>query len=111
MEEDAIEDQSKPVMLFGRDIRTIPCFKYSMLYGIYGGLATGLVTFLLTSRSLLATKAALGSYMGIATAYWCHCRYYFVKNKYTVNEIHQFLACKDATKKTVGEYIPERPNW
>lgn len=84
-------DQSKPVMLFGRDIRKIPCFKRSMLYGIYSGLATGLVTFMLTSRVKFSTNMALGSYMGVSVVYWCYCRYDHVMQKYALNDIQYIM--------------------
>lgn len=82
---------NRPVMLFGRDIRKIPCFKYSMLYGIYSGLAAGLATFMFTSRTRLSTNVAMGSYMGVAVIYWCYCRYDYVMQKYTVSEIQQIM--------------------
>lgn len=84
-------DESKAVMLFGRDIRKIPCFKQSMLTGIYGGLAAGLATFMFTSRPKLSTNVALGSYMGIVVVYWCYCRYDYVKQKYALQDLQNIL--------------------
>ncbi|EFN75290.1 Protein FAM36A [Harpegnathos saltator] len=78
------DDKSKAVMLLGRDIRKVTCFKNSVLFGIYSGVAAGLVTFLFTSRVRLATNVAMGSYMGVSLSYWCFCRYTFVKNKYAI---------------------------
>lgn len=88
------DDQSKSVMLFGRDIRKIPCFKNSMLYGIYSGFATGLATFMFTSRIPLSTSMALGSYMGVSLVYWCFCRYDYVMKKYEMNDIQYVLRNK-----------------
>ncbi|XP_029173217.1 cytochrome c oxidase assembly protein COX20, mitochondrial [Nylanderia fulva] len=93
MEPEDIDEsnQSKPVMLFGRDIRKVPCFKRSMLNGIYSGLATGLVTFMLTSRVRFSTNMALGSYMGVSVVYWCYCRYDHVMQKYAFNDIQYIM--------------------
>jgi len=44
-----INDQ---VMIFGRDVSKIPCFKESFLYGLLGGIGCGLVTFMATSLVL-----------------------------------------------------------
>lgn len=85
------DDQSKAVMLFGRDIRKIPCFKQSMLSGIYGGLAAGLATFMFTSRIKLSTNVALGSYMSVAVVYWCYCRYNYVMQKYAMQDLQNIL--------------------
>ncbi|XP_012537722.2 cytochrome c oxidase assembly protein COX20, mitochondrial [Monomorium pharaonis] len=85
------DDQSKAVMLFGRDIRKIPCFKQSMLNGIYGGVATGLATFMFTSRARLSTNVAMGSYMGIVVVYWCYCRYNYVMQKYALQDLQNVL--------------------
>lgn len=90
-------NRSEPVMLFGRDIRKIPCFKQSMLYGIYSGFATGLATFMLTSRIRFSTNMALGSYMGVSVVYWCYCRYDHVKQKYALSELQHILR-----QRTVG---------
>ncbi|XP_018394204.1 PREDICTED: cytochrome c oxidase protein 20 homolog [Cyphomyrmex costatus] len=84
-------DESKAVMLFGRDIRKIPCFKHSLLYGIYSGLATGLVTFMFTSRANLSANMALGSYMGVTVVYWFYCRYNYVMEKYEMQHLQSIF--------------------
>ncbi|XP_020282965.1 cytochrome c oxidase protein 20 homolog [Pseudomyrmex gracilis] len=88
-------DTNKPVMLFGRDIRTIPCFKHSMLYGIYSGLAAGLVTFMATSRPMLATRMAVGSWMSVATVHMIWCRYTYTVQKYEMNNIRMHFQSVD----------------
>ncbi|XP_011686105.1 PREDICTED: cytochrome c oxidase protein 20 homolog [Wasmannia auropunctata] len=90
------DDQSKAVMLFGRDIRKIPCFKHSMLNGIYSGLGAGLATFMFTSRTKLSTNVALGSYMGVVVVYWCYCRYNYVMQKYAMQDLQIVLRNKSA---------------
>ncbi|KYN37723.1 Protein FAM36A [Trachymyrmex septentrionalis] len=88
------EDESKAVMLFGRDIRKIPCFKQSMLTGIYSGLTAGLVTFMFTSRGNLSANVALGSYMGVASIYWCYCRYNNTMEKYEMQNLQDIMRQK-----------------
>lgn len=95
MDEKPLDDLSKPVMLFGRDIRTIPCFKNSVLYGIYSGFAGGLATFLFTSRVRLATNMALVSYGGVSLTYWCFCRYNYVKDKYAIAQVQQLMQTRN----------------
>ncbi|KAG5316496.1 COX20 protein, partial [Acromyrmex insinuator] len=85
------EDESKAVMLFGRDIRRIPCFKQSMLSGIYSGLAAGLGTFMFTSRAHLSANVALGSYMGVTVVYWCYCRYNYTMEKYEMRNLQNII--------------------
>lgn len=61
-------------MLFGRDVSKIPCFRNSFLYGIGGGFAGGLLTFLLTSRPQLSTHSAMGVFTCVTFGYWAQCR-------------------------------------
>ncbi|XP_014474273.1 PREDICTED: cytochrome c oxidase protein 20 homolog isoform X1 [Dinoponera quadriceps] len=93
-EDTELQNQSKEVILFGRDIRKVPCFKNSILFGIYSGLATGLATFMFTSRVKLASNVAMGSYVSVALGYYFFCRYTYVKNKYDIAEIQQALRHK-----------------
>ncbi|KAG5346974.1 COX20 protein, partial [Acromyrmex charruanus] len=85
------EDESKAVMLFGRDLRKIPCFKRSMLSGIYSGLAAGLGTFMFTSRAHLSANVALGSYMGVTMVYWFYCRYNYMMEKYEMRNLQDII--------------------
>lgn len=38
------------LVLFGRDVSKIPCFRNSFLTGIYGGVGCGIASFLATSK-------------------------------------------------------------
>lgn len=62
------------LMLFGRDVSKIPCFRNSFLYGIGGGFAGGLLTFMFTSRPQLSTHSAMGVFMCVTFGYWAQCR-------------------------------------
>ncbi|KAL6431150.1 hypothetical protein ACFW04_007102 [Cataglyphis niger] len=102
-------NRSKTVMLFGRDISKIPCFKQSMLNGIYSGFATGLVTFMFTSRIKLSTNMALGSYMGVSVVYWCFCRYDYVMQKYAMDDIKHLLQKRSiSTEEEVNEAFQDQ---
>lgn len=85
-------EKSKPLMLFGRDIKKVPCFSQSMLYGIYGGIGFGLLTFLLTSRTKRSIDVAVGSYVCVSLVYWCVCRYDYMQQKNTVRKMQAMLA-------------------
>lgn len=84
-------DQSKGVMLFGRDITKVPCFKDSQLYGIYSGFATGLATFMVTSRIRLTTAVSLGSYICVSFVFFCYCRYNYAMTKYAVYDVQSIM--------------------
>ncbi|XP_011869856.1 PREDICTED: cytochrome c oxidase protein 20 homolog [Vollenhovia emeryi] len=104
------DDQSKAVVLFGRDIRKIPCFKQSMLYGIYGGVAAGLATFMFTSRARLSTNVAMGSYMSVVLVYWCCCRYNYVVQKNALQDLQTIVRQTSASSlEEVKGVVPENP--
>lgn len=71
---DGIRYLLQGLMLFGRDVSKIPCFRNSFLYGIGGGFAGGLLTFLFTSRPQLSTHSAMGVFMAVTFGYWGQCR-------------------------------------
>lgn len=57
-------------MFLGKDIKKIPCFRNSYLYGIIGGFTMGLGYFMFTSRTLRATHFGFGSFVVISSGYW-----------------------------------------
>lgn len=61
-------------MIFGRDVAQIPCFRNSFLYGISGGIGVGVLAFLATSRSRLATNIGFATFFCGTIAYWFNCR-------------------------------------
>lgn len=74
-------------MWFGRDISKIPCFRNSFLYGIGGGLSTGLATFMFTSRPQLASHCAIGAFTLVTLTYWMQCRYKYSDTKFKLAQI------------------------
>ncbi|XP_060528927.1 cytochrome c oxidase assembly protein COX20, mitochondrial [Cylas formicarius] len=69
------------LILFGRDLSKIPCFRDSFLYGIGGGLAFGLVHFICTSKSVKSLNYSVYSMCMITMGYWIQCRYEYSKSK------------------------------
>ena len=61
--------------MFGRDVSQIPCFRNSFMYGIGGGVAIGIATFLGTSRTRLSTHVGFGTFFTGTLGYWLVCRY------------------------------------
>ncbi|XP_035740438.1 cytochrome c oxidase assembly protein COX20, mitochondrial-like [Vespa mandarinia] len=69
------EEDRKPVIIFGRNIAEIPCFRNSFLYGISSGIGGGLLAFLFTSRPKLAMHCTMATYFNVTIGYWFYCRY------------------------------------
>ncbi|XP_012288683.1 cytochrome c oxidase protein 20 homolog [Orussus abietinus] len=74
------EADSKPLILFGRDVRRIPCFRDSFLYGISSGLGGLLTAFLFTSRGQLSCHIGMGTFVCVTLGYWTQCRYERLKD-------------------------------
>ncbi|XP_055712754.1 cytochrome c oxidase assembly protein COX20, mitochondrial [Phlebotomus papatasi] len=81
------EPNHKSLMIFGRDVSQIPCFRQSFLYGISGGIAAGFATFLFTSRTRLSSHAAVAFFCFTTLGYWSQCRYNWSKTKFEYNQL------------------------
>ncbi|XP_055681791.1 cytochrome c oxidase assembly protein COX20, mitochondrial [Lutzomyia longipalpis] len=85
MMEDKEEDDTpstRSLVIFGRDVSQIPCFRSSFLYGISGGIAGGFATFLLTSRTRLSSHVGMATFCLTTLSYWSHCRYNWSKTRH-----------------------------
>lgn len=78
-------------MIFGKDVSKIPCFRNSFLYGILGGIGSGLVYFLFTSKVRVATNFGVASYAVITMSYWTQCRYKYSKTKFEMAQVQKLL--------------------
>ncbi|XP_055540006.1 cytochrome c oxidase assembly protein COX20, mitochondrial [Wyeomyia smithii] len=90
------------VMLFGRDLSQIPCFRSSFLYGISIGMATSFAAFMRTSRPQLSTHIGFGTFMGTTLCYWFTCRYKWSKQETDVallQKLMQQQAMYEGTEK------------
>ncbi|KAG6558476.1 MdBV-13 [Microplitis demolitor] len=71
----------KSLILLGRDVAQMPCFRGSWLYGITSGVGSGILTFMFTSRVPLASHVTLGMTCGVTLVYFSVCRYRFAKEE------------------------------
>ncbi|XP_053672420.1 cytochrome c oxidase assembly protein COX20, mitochondrial [Anopheles nili] len=93
MENPAVTDPppEKSIIIFGRDVSTIPCFRNSFLYGISIGMGIGFLAFMKTSRPQLSTHIGFGSFMAVTLSYWFPCRYRWSKQKFDAAQLQQAL--------------------
>ncbi|XP_055375625.1 cytochrome c oxidase assembly protein COX20, mitochondrial [Condylostylus longicornis] len=80
-------DERKGLIIFGRDVQQIPCFRNSFLYGISGGIGVGILTFLGTSRAKLATHVGFSTFFCSTLIYWFTCRYNWSKQRFHYNKL------------------------
>lgn len=81
-------------MLFGRDVSKIPCFRESFLYGIATGVGGGLVTFLKTSKPMLAQHVGVGTFTISTLVYWSYCRMNWSKQRFDAQILQDALKDK-----------------
>ncbi|KAJ3626821.1 hypothetical protein MTP99_017289 [Tenebrio molitor] len=79
------------LMIFGRDVSKIPCFRNSILYGIYSGLGLGLAHFMFKSRPMAACNFAVYSFSGVTLIYWIQCRYKYSQMKFQMLQMQELL--------------------
>ncbi|XP_046389031.1 cytochrome c oxidase assembly protein COX20, mitochondrial [Ischnura elegans] len=90
---------------FDRDWQSVPCFRSSLLYGIGGGIGTGLLYFMFTSKTRMASHVAVSSFCGITLTYWFYCRYDYARKKFAVSQLQPILQ-----KAAVYEGTDPEPN-
>ncbi|XP_074100928.1 cytochrome c oxidase assembly factor COX20 lethal (3) 87Df [Cotesia typhae] len=86
-----VTTNKKNLIIFGRDVAKIPCFRSSWLYGIYSGFGCGILTFMFTSRTPLASHVAIGSTFGVTLVYFSVCRYRFAKDDMMVKQLRVYM--------------------
>lgn len=69
----------------------MPCFRNSFVYGISSGLGCGLVTFMSTSRPLLAMHYTMAGFTCVTLGYWFTCRYQFSKSKFELAQMQRAM--------------------
>lgn len=79
------------VIIFGRDVSKIPCFRNSFLYGTLSGLGSGLVFFLFTSRVKASTDFSVATFAVVTMSYWFTCRYNYSKAKFEMMQAQEYL--------------------
>uniref|UniRef100_A0A1A9X1B9 Cytochrome c oxidase assembly protein COX20, mitochondrial n=1 Tax=Glossina brevipalpis TaxID=37001 RepID=A0A1A9X1B9_9MUSC len=88
------DEPKKGLVLFGRDISEIPCFRNSFLYGISGGIGAGLLTFLSTSRTTFSTHIGFGTFFFGTIVYWSWCRYQWSMHRFEYAKLQEALRNK-----------------
>ncbi|XP_068632835.1 cytochrome c oxidase assembly protein COX20, mitochondrial [Battus philenor] len=102
LEEDP-EDEKKGLVLFGRDLSKIPCFRESFLYGIGSGVGVGLAAFIKTSKPLLSQHIGVGAFSLTTLIYWSYCRYQWSRQKFDAEMLKDALKDKIRYEGTVVE--------
>lgn len=91
------------LVLFGRDISKIPCFRESFLYGIATGVGVGIAAFLKTSRPMLSQHIGVGTFSITTMVYWSFCRYQWSKQRFDAQLLQDALKDKIMYEGTVVE--------
>ncbi|XP_056645333.1 cytochrome c oxidase assembly protein COX20, mitochondrial [Diorhabda carinulata] len=102
------EKDEKSLVLFGRDISKIPCFRNSLLYGIGGGLFCGLTRFMFTSQTLRSVNFSVYSFTVITLGYWFQCRYNYSKAKFEMMRLQELLKTHSILEGTAEAEILEK---
>ncbi|ODN06098.1 Cytochrome c oxidase protein 20 [Orchesella cincta] len=108
MDEEA--ELNRKLQLFGTDVGSIPCFRNSFLYGITGGIGSGIAHFAVSSRLPGATKFGFWSYVGITACFWCWCRYDYTMTKFRYSQLSYAMkqnALKDGTPESFRNELNE----
>ncbi|XP_046664786.1 cytochrome c oxidase assembly protein COX20, mitochondrial [Homalodisca vitripennis] len=86
-----MEEEDKKLNFFGRDLSKIPCFRSSWLYGISGGIGTGLLYFLFTSKPRIASHVGFSAMVGITMSYWFVCRYEWSRRVLELQKMQDYV--------------------
>ncbi|XP_011313972.1 cytochrome c oxidase protein 20 homolog [Fopius arisanus] len=81
------EANKQSLIIFGRDVTKIPCFKQSFFNGILSGVGVGIITFMFTSKPRLASHWMVGSFGGVTITFYCVCRYQYAKEQIVISRM------------------------
>lgn len=96
---DTIPDDDEPkkgLILFGRDVSKIPCFRESFLYGISAGVGALFICFVATSRPQFSANIGMGSFFITTLGYWFPCRYNYSKTMFEYRQIKALMKDQNA---------------
>ncbi|KAL4716381.1 hypothetical protein ACJJTC_006743 [Scirpophaga incertulas] len=102
LEEDS-EEEKQGLIIFGRDVSKIPCFRESYVNGIATGLGVGLATFLKTSKPMLSQHIGFGTFVITTMVYWSYCRYQWSKQRFNAQLLQEALKDKIRHEGTIVE--------
>ncbi|KAJ2950077.1 hypothetical protein O0L34_g11417 [Tuta absoluta] len=98
------EEEEKPGMvIFGRDVSKIPCFRESFLYGIASGVGMGIGAFVKTSKPMLSQHVGFGTFCMSTLLYWSYCRYQWSKQRFDAQLLQDALKDKIMYEGTAVE--------
>ncbi|XP_030755489.1 cytochrome c oxidase assembly protein COX20, mitochondrial [Sitophilus oryzae] len=103
------DEENKGIIIFGRDVSKIPCFRNSFLYGIGGGVLLGLTHFLFTSKAVKSVNYSVYSFSIITLGYWIQCRYEYTKTKFEMLRLQEALANRALFEGTEEDRPKEKP--
>ncbi|XP_072939272.1 cytochrome c oxidase assembly protein COX20, mitochondrial [Epargyreus clarus] len=101
LEED--EDEKKGLVIFGRDVSKIPCFRESFLYGVASGVGCGLASFIKTSKPMLSQHVGMGTFAITTLLYWSYCRVQWSRQRFDAQLMQEALKDKIRYEGTAVE--------
>ncbi|CAK1540585.1 unnamed protein product [Leptosia nina] len=85
------EEEKPGIMLFGRDLSKIPCFRESFICGIASGVGMGFASFMKTSKPLLSQHVGFGTFAMSTLVYWSYCRWQWSKQRFDAQLLQDCL--------------------
>ncbi|XP_038214885.1 cytochrome c oxidase assembly protein COX20, mitochondrial [Zerene cesonia] len=101
LEED--EEEKQGLVLFGRDLSKIPCFRESFLTGIATGIGIGFASFMKTSKPLLSQHVGVGAFATTTLVYWSYCRWQWSQQRFDAQMLQEALKDKIMYEGTTVE--------
>lgn len=95
------------IVLFGRDLAQIPCFRESFFYGISSGIGVGLAAFIKTSKPMLSQHIGVGSAVTCVLGYWFVCRYQWSKSKIDAMLLQEAMNARILREGTITDVDKE----
>ncbi|CAH3867848.1 cytochrome c oxidase assembly protein COX20, mitochondrial [Pieris brassicae] len=102
LEEDA-EEEKQGLVLFGRDLSKIPCFRESFFYGIVSGVGVGFGSFMKTSKPMLSQHIGFGTFTMTTLIYWSYCRWQWSKQRFDAELLQEAVKNKIKYEGTIVE--------
>lgn len=82
------------LVIFGRDVSKIPCFRESFLYGTASGVGVGLAAFIKTSKPMLSQHIGFGTFTISTMIIWSYCRWQWSKQRFDAQLLQEALKDK-----------------
>lgn len=96
------------LVIFGRDVSQIPCFRESFLYGMGTGVGLGLATFLKTSKPMVSQHVGVGMFSISTLLYWSYCRWCWSQQRFDAQLMQEALKDKILHEGTAVERVLEK---